>query len=178
MMPRTTLAMGLLVAFTSTGIVQATQAIQETAGEAARGPADNPTPQVRIVSPKDLSVLKRGTIHVKIETKDFNFAYDKATTPGTMTTLPAKYGALPQVPNSGHVHVYLAPYPRGEGVTPAKFFMVKTFKMPNQAEFTIDDVAPGKYRLLVDLANHDHTTRNKHHPTDWPPFDLVTITVK
>lgn len=112
-----------------------------------------------------------------IETRDFTFAYEKATTPGTATTLPDKYNQLPQEPNSGHVHVYLANYP-APSVTTTQFFMVKSFVMPNNTRFLLHDVAPGRYRLLVELMAHDHTPRIKHHPRDWPPLDVVDITVK
>ena len=139
---------------------------------------DNPTPQVRIVAPSDGSELKGASIEVQIETTDFEFAYGKATTPGTATKLPERYGMVPQEPNSGHVHVYLAPYATKGQAKTAKFFMVKVFAMPNKADFVLRDVAPGTYHLLVELVAHDHTPRVKHHPRDWPSIDMVTITVK
>src|ERR1019366_6218158 len=144
----------------------------------SKGEPDNPTPQVRIVEPADRAVISGSDVAVKIVTKDFQFAYDRATTPGTKTTLPAKYASVPQQANSGHVHVYLAPYPPGGSVTPTQFYMVTSFVMPDKAEFVLHDVKPGTYRLLVDLVNHDHTPRIKHHPRDWPPLDMVTITVQ
>ena len=144
----------------------------------SKGQVDNPTPQVRIVTPTDGSVIEGRKISVEIETKNFDFAYHKATTPGTMKTLPEKYAMVPQEANSGHVHVYLAGYPRKGEVTPEKFFMIKSFVMPNKADFVLEDVEPGKYRLLVDLAQHDHTSRIKQRPTDWPPFDMITIIVQ
>lgn len=147
-------------------------------GQSCRGQVDNPTPQVRITTPKDGALVRGSRIPVEIETKDFEFAYDKATTPGTPTEPPEKYGLVPQEPNSGHVHVYLARYLSEGQVKPEKFFMVKNFVMPNRASFAVEDVEPGEYRLLVELVQHDHTSRIKHHPRDWPSLDMVTITVK
>lgn len=157
--------------------VVACQAREEPA-EFPKGRPDGPTPQVSIVSPEEGAVIEGSTISVRIETRDFTFAYDRATTPGTMTRLPDRYAQVPQVPNEGHVHVYLATYPRGAEVAPAKFYMVKSFLMPNATEFVLEDVLPGTYRLLVELVQHDHTQRVKAHPTDWPPFDVATITMR
>jgi hypothetical protein len=143
-----------------------------------KGKPDNPTPQISITSPAEGAAVRGPELAVRIETRDFTFAYDRATTPGTMTTLPERYAMVPQVPNEGHVHVYLAPVPRGPEATPAKFYMVQAFVMPNAAEFVLHDVKPGTYRLLVELVQHDHTPRIKRHPTDWPSFDMITITVR
>jgi len=142
-----------------------------------RGRVDDPTPEVRILSPADRAVLKGSEVPVQIETKNFDFAYSKATTPGTETTLPEKYGMVPQEANAGHVHVYLSPYP-SEGRTGRTFFMVTTFEMPNTARFVVKGVKPGTYRLLVELVTHDHTARLKRHPRDWPSIDMITVTVE
>jgi len=173
---------GILYGFVICLFVTACQRQQrESRGEVLagpKGPPDNPTPQVRITSPSDGSVISGRIIPVRIETAAFTFAYEKATTPGTMTTLPEQYGSVPQEPNSGHVHVYLAPYSIAGAPTPTKFLMVKSFLMPNKAEFEVTDVKPGTYRLLVELVQHDHTPRIKRHPTDWPSFDMITVTVR
>lgn len=142
----------------------------------SKGSADKPTPQVRIVSPADRALVKGAELPVHIETKNFEFAYHKATTPGTETKLPAQYGMVPQEPNSGHVHVYLAPYPPGEGAT--TFFMVTSFEMPDTARFVLKGLRPGTYRLLVELVTHDHTPRIKEHPRDWPSIDMITVTIE
>lgn len=146
--------------------------------EFPKGRADNPTSQVSIVSPEDGAIIEGSAVPVRIETRDFTFAYERATTPGTMTSLPDQYAMVPQIPNEGHVHVYLASYPRGTELTPAKFYMVRSFLMPNATEFVLEDVSPGRYRLLVELVQHDHTQRIKAHPTDWPSFDFVVVTVR
>jgi hypothetical protein len=155
-----------------------TSAAQTSRSQVNKGEPDNPTPQVSIISPVEGAQIKGPAIPVHIETKDFKFAYDRATKPGTMTTLPDRYAKVPQEANSGHVHVYLARYPAGGKPELARFFMVQKFLMPNTAEFTLDSVAPGRYRLLVELVADDHSPRIKHHPTDWPSLDLKTISVR
>jgi hypothetical protein len=151
---------------------------EATSAQFPKGRPDNPTPQVSITSPADGAAVRGPELAVRIETRDFTFAYDRATTPGTKTTLPERYAMVPQAANEGHVHVYLARVPRGPEATPAKFYMVQSFVMPNAAEFVLRDVNPGTYRLLVELVQHDHTPRIKGHPTDWPSFDMITITVR
>lgn len=143
-----------------------------------RGTPDRPTPQVRIVSPADGAVIAGNDIPMRIETTAFDFAYGKATTPGTETRPPTKYGLVPQEANSGHVHVYVADYSRQVGARPARFLMVKSFAMPDAAEFVLRDLPPGTYRILVELVNHDHTPRIKQHPRDWPSIDMITVTVQ
>lgn len=147
-----------------------------------KGSPDSPTPKVRIVSPLDGNTIKGTDLPISIETKDFEFAYDSATTPGTASTPPKDYARVCQQKNSGHVHVYLAPYDAeansmSQFLMP-KFFMVKGFKMPNKGEFSLSDVKPGKYRLLVELVQHDHSPRIKHHPRDWPPLDMISVSIE
>src|SRR4051812_30419945 len=72
-----------------------------------RAPADSPTPTVRILAPKAGAALKANSeFTVRIETDNFEFAYDHAATPGGPDRLPAQYNQVTQRPNSGHVHVY------------------------------------------------------------------------
>lgn len=139
---------------------------------------DNPTPEVRIVSPTDGAVIKSKEIPIEIETRNFEFAYNKATKQGTATTVPEKYASVPQEANSGHVHVYLGRYPRASTTGTEKFFMVQSFAMPNKASFALKDVPPGRYRLLVELVRHDHGPRIKNHPRDWPSLDMINLTVE
>lgn len=158
--------------------------IDGAAGGCGKGEADNPTPQVRIITPVDRSTVNGSEVVIRIETRNFKFDYDKASVPpGTESRLPGKYGELCQQANTGHVHVYLAPYDSQDTPNPnrflmPKFFMVREFGMPNAAEFSLREVKPGNYRLLVELVAHDHTPRLKRHPRDWPSIDLISLAVQ
>lgn len=161
------------------GVTFANSSLKEKDNETTRNEhPDNPTPEVRIVSPADGAVIKGNEVPIEIETRNFEFAYNKATKQGTATTTPEKYASLPQEPNSGHVHVYLGRYPRAVSTGTDKFFMVQSFVMPNKASFSLKDVPPGRYRLLVELVRHDHGPRIKNHPRDWPPLDMISLTVE
>jgi hypothetical protein len=148
-----------------------------------RGPVDNPTPTVRIAEPADSAVLKRGTeFNVRIETDNFDFAYDRATTPGGAERLPDRYNQVPQRANSGHVHVYLASVgTKGEFksfVMPQNFVMPQRFETKNTGTIAMPGLPAGRYKLLVELVADDHTPRVKHHPRDWPPIDVINLTVR
>ena len=148
-----------------------------------RGPADNPTPRVRIVQPRDGAVLKRGQeFNVRIETENYEFAYDHATTPRGAAQLPDRYNQVPQRPNSGHVHIYIASVgPKGEFKAfnmPQNFLMPQRLDNKNSGSIAMPGLPPGKHKVLVELTADDHTARVKRHPRDWPPLDMITITVR
>ena len=86
---------------------------------------------------------------------------------------PPDYGKKPQKPNFGHIHVYLSPY---GAVKPIKFVMVDKLQEGNRGSFTIKDLPPGRYRLLVELVNYDHSPRLKDHSNDFPPMDMTSVT--
>lgn len=148
-----------------------------------RGPADNPTPRVWIVQPTDGTVLKQNTkFRLRIETEDYEFAYEHATKPNGAERVPDRYNQVPQRPNSGHVHVYVASVdPKGKFKAfnmPQNFLMPQRFDNKNSGTIEMPGLPAGKYKLLVELTADDHTPRVKHHPRDWPPLDMVTITVR
>lgn len=148
-----------------------------------RGPADNPTPRVRILEPTDGKVLEKNReFRVRIETENYDFAYDRATTPGDPDRLPDQYNQVPQRANSGHVHIYIASLgPKGEFTAfnmPQNFMMPRRFDNKNSGTIAMPGLPAGKYRLLVELVADDHTPRVKHHPRDWPSIDIVNITVR
>jgi hypothetical protein len=173
-MPRTIAFFWLLITFASAATAQHAN---------IRGPADDPTPQVRILSPADRATVKRNQpFTVRIETRDFKFLYDAATTPGGPDRLPDKYNQVVQEPNAGHVHVYIAALGRaGEYknfIMPQNFVMPNKFVMPNRGEFEFPGLPAGRYKLLVELVSHDHTPRVKRHPRDWPSLDIIVIDVR
>ncbi len=148
-----------------------------------RGPPDNPTPTVRILQPADGASLKGNReFQVRIETDNFDFAYDRATTPGGAERLPERYNQVAQRPGSGHVHVYLASIgSKGEFksfLMPQNFVMPQRFDTKNSGTIAMPGLPAGRYKLLVELVADDHTPRVKHHPRDWPPIDVINLTVR
>lgn len=146
--------------------------------------ADNPTPSVRFLSPKNGDVLESGSVLFEVETQNYKFDYDMATTPGDQENLPISYASVVQEPNSGHVHVYVQKlnedeiYDSKDFVMPNSFLMPENFKMPDRGNFTLNDLPGGEYRVLVELTQHDHGPRVKFHPRDWPSLDVIYITLK
>jgi hypothetical protein len=174
-MQRFTIALMLGIA------LPALAAAQEKAN--LRGPVDNPTPRVRILQPEDGATLKIDqNFKVRIETENYEFAYDHATTPGGADRLPDRYNQVPQRANSGHVHIYVASVgPKGEYKAfnmPQNFLMPQQFENKNSGTIEMPGLPAGKYRLLVELTADDHTSRVKRHPRDWPSIDLVNVTVR
>ncbi|MGC2781412.1 MAG: hypothetical protein WA418_37820 [Bradyrhizobium sp.] len=159
-------------------------ALAEAQGNAnIRGPADDPTPRVRILEPKDGAALRKDReFQVRIETENYDFAYDHATTPGGAERLPDRYNQVAQRPNSGHVHIYIASVgPKGEYKAfnmPQNFMMPQRFENKNSGTIAMPGLPAGKYKLLVELVADDHTPRVKHHPRDWPSLDMIDITVR
>ena len=148
-----------------------------------RGPADSPTPRVRILEPEDGAMLEKGReFKVRIETENYEFAYDHATTPGGADRLPERYNRVPQRANSGHVHIYVASVgPKGEFKAfnmPQNFLMPQRFENKNSGTIEMPGLPAGKYRVLVELTADDHTARVKHHPRDWPSIDMISVTVR
>jgi hypothetical protein len=148
-----------------------------------RGPADDPTPRVRILQPEDGAMLEKDhDFKIRIETENYEFAYDHATTPGGADRLPERYNEVPQRANSGHVHVYVASIgPKGEFKAfnmPQNFLMPQHFDNKNSGTVEMPGLPAGRYRLLVELAADDHTARVKHHPRDWPSIDMISLTVR
>ena len=164
-------------------VVSMTMPVITQAQENLRGPADNPTPRVRIVAPAEGAVLKKGqNFTVRIETENYEFNYDHATTPRGAAQLPDRYNQVPQRPNSGHVHIYIASIgAKGEYKAfnmPQNFLMPQRLDNKNSGSIAMPGLPAGKYKLLVELTADDHTTRVKRHPRDWPPLDMITITAR
>lgn len=145
--------------------------------------ADNPTPSVSFISPKNGALLKAGSVNFEVETANYKFDYGAATSPGDIERLPINYASVVQAPNSGHVHVYVqklnkeGQYDSKGFVMPNSFLMPQNFKMPDRGKFTLKDLPPGIYRVLVELTQDDHGPRIKFHPRDWPSLDVIYITL-
>jgi hypothetical protein len=174
--------MRMFLAVTAVLLSVATPALAQSQRD-LRGAADDPTPRVRILEPKDQGTIKAGApFTIKLETEDFDFAYKKSTTPGGPGRLPARYNQVKQERNSGHVHVYVIGIDESGGykyfLMPQNFIMPQNFVMPNKGEFEFTALPKGRYKILIELVAHDHTPRVKKHPRDWPSLDIITITAQ
>ena len=138
---------------------------------------DSPTPEIII-----LGAIQQGSdLRIKVEVRNFKMGghdYTKLAADPKKDN-PHNYGMEKQRPNFGHIHVYLAPYnaTKPEQFLMVDFLMVDTLSTGDRGEFTIKGVRPGRYRLLVELVKHDHGPRLKAHSNDFPPMDMINVTI-
>ncbi len=115
-----------------------------------------PSTSVKIIEPKDGSVLTASSIKVSINVSNFNIVAKLSETP---------------VPGEGHIHYYLDAEPPTTPEQPA-VTEPGTYTATTDISYTWENVVAGRHTLAVQLVNNNHT------PLEPPVIDTVQVTVE